>query len=1353
MKCVLTIIFLLCGVLRVSAQTLPTITTQPQNLALNPGDTGALTVAATSTGAVSYRWFKNGAAMADSSGITGTLTATLSFASALTTDSGNYYVVVSNSAGSVTSSTAALTVAIISAPVITSVNTLSSIPGNAVSFAIIATHQPTNFSALGLPAGLTINSSTGLISGTPLAVGSYAVTLSASNSIGTGTQLFTLNLTAIPVITSADSLLVQDSQPVNFTVTASSAPTVYKASGLPSGLSINAATGVITGNAPADGGYYTSQRTYVIELSATNSVGTGTQNLTLSVYKSKNGGKNGYAAQLLAPSPGASDLAVDSAGNVFFTDSINHTVNKIASDGSTSVFAGKSGQAGSLDGNTLTASFLSPSGISVDSNGTLFVADTGNHTIRKITKEGVVSTLAGSVGIAGSADGTASQARFFSPQGITVDTLGAIYVADTGNNTIRKISTVGAVSTLAGSAGLSGSTDGVGQSARFNTPIALALDADFNLYVTDRGNNRIRKIAPAGNTANHVSINSPNGIYVTKLGVIYCSTSDGIFLTNVNGATIKQWSALDSSYYHPPHNIILKRYGEATPDYSVMDFRFDNIDVSAPIAMAANLSGDLLWINSKPLSYTVEAFNSLNPSYVTTLAAGVVKASAYSPVAIASGIRNNEGVGYTVDATGTPLSYDWYWNYTPIGGTGNYGAVFLGTSKMLDASKIPFDYTPYYNNNYYRFGSPSSGCLTAIASNVGSLSIISTTVNAAAPLPLISTDLKPQSVVLGQTVVFSIVTNAAFPSALEYEWFFNGKSIGSTRQQSLTIPNTQPSDEGNYYVIVKYAPNAYSNTSGVGSVAFIPSKVTSSTAALTVIPPVAPVITTQPQAISLKVGASGTLSVTATGAPDPTYQWKKDGVAITGATSATYTLSSVATKDAGDYTVVVSNSAGSAISNSATLTVTSTVIPPAITTQPGSLTVISGAPASMSVVASGTAPLAYQWSLDGSTISGANSTTYTLPAAASRNAGSYTCVITNSAGSVTSTAAILTVNTAPAITAQPANQTVIAGSTTTLSVTATGNPAVTYQWRKDGVNLSGATSNALSLSNVTSANAGSYTCVITNTVGSITSNSATLTVNPSSALANLSVRTTMATGQTLIVGAVVRGGSKNVLIRAGGPALNQFGLVGMTDPNLEVYASGNALVAANNDWPATLKTTFASVGAFPFVDGSKDSALIQAFEGSFTALARGIGPGALLIEAYDTTGGTAARLINVSARNQVGTGGDVLIAGFVINGTGTKQLLIRGVGPGLGQFGVTGFLADPKIQVYDSKNAEVASNDNWTASLATTFSSVGAFNLPANSKDAALLVTLAAGASYTVIVSGADGGTGDGIVEIYEVAP
>lgn len=333
---------------------------------------------------------------------------------------------------------------------------------------------------------------------------------------------------------------------------------------------------------------------------------------------------------------------------------------------------------------------------------------------------------------------------------------------------------------------------------------------------------------------------------------------------------------------------------------------------------------------------------------------------------------------------------------------------------------------------------------------------------------------------------------------------------------------------------------------------------------------------------------------------------------------------------------------------------------------------------------------------------------------------------------------------------QPVSQIVTLGQSVTFTARAVGGPAATYQWRRDGQAIAGATATSFTIASVTNADLGTYTVAATNANGTTVSAPASLTLAAANALSNLSVRTTMSDGQTLIVGAVVSGGSKAILLRAAGPGLNQFGLTGMTDPRLELYAGG-AQIATNDDWPSNLSTITAAVGAFPFADGSKDAAMYRGIEGPFTVQAKGTGAGSILVEAYDATGGAAPRLINLSARNRVGTGDNILIAGFALSGTGTRGLLIRAVGPSLDQFGVTDTLVDPKLLVLSSAGVQLAQNDTWEPTLATLFGQLGAFALKSGSKDAALLITLPAGTTYTVQVSGADGGTGEALIEIYEV--
>src|SRR5207302_2006282 len=204
------------------------------------------------------------------------------------------------------------------------------------------------------------------------------------------------------------------------------------------------------------------------------------------------------------------------------------------------------------------------------------------------------------------------------------------------------------------------------------------------------------------------------------------------------------------------------------------------------------------------------------------------------------------------------------------------------------------------------------------------------------------------------------------------------------------------------------------------------------------------------------------------------------------------------------YRVVVSNSAGTAISDAATLTVNAAAVAPTITTQPGDQTVTAGQTASFAVAANGTAPLSYQWQKNGANISGATSASYTTPATTTGDSGStYRVVVSNTKGSATSNAATLSVSTArraqkltPTITTHPINQTVTAGQTATLAVTYTTPSRPSYQWQKNGANISGATSASYTTPATTTGDSGStYRVVVSNTKGSATSNAATLTVN------------------------------------------------------------------------------------------------------------------------------------------------------------------------------------------------------------------------------------------------------------------
>jgi hypothetical protein len=439
------------------------------------------------------------------------------------------------------------------------------------------------------------------------------------------------------------------------------------------------------------------------------------------------------------------------------------------------------------------------------------------------------------------------------------------------------------------------------------------------------------------------------------------------------------------------------------------------------------------------------------------------------------------------------------------------------------------------------------------------------------------------------------------------------------------------------------------------------------------------------------------------------------------------------------------------------------VAAPTITTQPAGLSVNAGGSATFSVVATGGGTLSYQWTKDGVNVSGATASTLTLPSVSASSAGDYRVVVTGSGGTVTSQAATLTVVTAqaPTIVTAPLTQTVVVGARLTLSVDATGTAPLSYQWRKAGSPIVGATNPSFTLPSVQVADAAAYAVAVTNAAGTVVSDAATISVIPAvaSAISNVSVRTSLAASQTLIVGFTMAGGAKPILVRAVGPGLAAFGVPAtMDDPRLALF-DGATSVASNEDWGggSSLAGSFASVGAFPLPAASRDAALVNSVSGGRTAQINGPGAGAVLVEAYDAGSGVSPRLTNVSARNRVGTGANVLIAGVTISGTAPKTLLIRGVGPTLSVFSVPGVLADPKLEIFNSNQVKIAENDTWSPSLEPVFLAVGAFALTPGSKDAALVISLPPGpngsAGYTIQLSGVASGTGEGLIEVYEVQP
>lgn len=333
-----------------------------------------------------------------------------------------------------------------------------------------------------------------------------------------------------------------------------------------------------------------------------------------------------------------------------------------------------------------------------------------------------------------------------------------------------------------------------------------------------------------------------------------------------------------------------------------------------------------------------------------------------------------------------------------------------------------------------------------------------------------------------------------------------------------------------------------------------------------------------------------------------------------------------------------------------------------------------------------------------------------------------------------------------------------------------GSSSATYQWFRNGVAISGATNSSLS---VTAKSSDYYYCNVT--MGTTTIQSHILssspfvvpTINKNAKAINISTRAMVRGGaENLIAGFVITGTSKKtVLIRAGGPALIPLGLTGaLADPFIKLYDSTQTVIASNDNWDYSKVNSVAnSVGAYSFAAGSKDAAILITLDpGLYTAEVSSAvegQTGIALVEVYeiDKTN-TDSHLSNISSRSKVVRDqGNSMIAGFIVEGSGKKTILIRGVGPALKRFGLDNAASDVLLSIHDSTGAEVFSNHGWTsgdaAAINNAIRATGAFPLQTGDMDSAVVVTLNPGA-YTAMVSTSGPSTstdGIGLVEVYEV--
>ena len=531
-------------------------------------------------------------------------------------------------------------------------------------------------------------------------------------------------------------------------------------------------------------------------------------------------------------------------------------------------------------------------------------------------------------------------------------------------------------------------------------------------------------------------------------------------------------------------------------------------------------------------------------------------------------------------------------------------------------------------------------------------------------------------------------------------------------------------------------------------------------------------------------GANIELSVTVAGTPPFQYVWTKDRIRQINQSSK-LTLANAQTGAAGTYAVTVTNPAGS-VTSEAVVKITSFTAVPIILAEPTNVTARAGFDATLTVNADGTSPLRFQWFKNGAPVGPlSESNALTLSSVQLSDAGSYSVTATNSAGSVTSNAATLTitavpVEVAPSFTTQPVGRAINAGSTVVFSSFAAGTPTPTYQWRQNGTIISGATLPNLVLSGAGPSAAGLYTCTATNSAGSATSNSATLSIAPAgtepSRLDGLSVLTTLATGEPFFTVATVIGGAgtvgiKPLLVRASGPTLASpsFGIPGtLPDPRLELFSPPTSL-ATNDNWgtPAVnvpgISAAIAARAIFPFfAANSRDAAVYNSGlpAGNYTVQVgdTGGGTGLVLAEIYDAGTGafsaTTPRLVSVAVLKAVPADGLVTL-GFNIGGTTAKTVLIRALGPTLGSlFNLPDAMPDPRVAVFAAgATTSFAVNDNWggDAQILTLNNLVTFPPTSAASRDAIMILTLNPG-GYTVEARPVAGSSGGSVLaEVYEL--
>ncbi len=970
-----------------------------------------------------------------------------------------------------------------------------------------------------------------------------------------------------------------------------------------------------------------------------------------------------------------------------------------------STLAGKASAYGFLDGTGGNARFDWPEGICLDSSGNLILADSFNCSVRRITPAGVVTTLSGFTGSGGGIDGSVAVAQFNHPTGVGADSFGNIYVADWLNSAVRMISTAGVVTTYGGYIGQFGHIDDYGTNARFERPTGIAVDSAGTVYVVDNTDNTVRRIgtnrlvttlAGSPNQGGSSDGIGPQALFSGPSAVVV-DTSGNLYVTDTLNDTIRRITPTGS----------VTTLAGSPGIAGFLDGQGTAAQFNKPMGIAIDGSGNL---------YVADTGNHILRRITPSGAVTTIAGSATRPI-------------QDVDGIGDSASLE-----APLGIAVSPQGVVYFTDSLAHTVRV-----------------------------------------ATAVVPLIGSSIGSQSVTIGQSATFTVQATGTAP--LSYQWSFNGTPIPGETGAKYTTHPLLLSDAGTYSATVTNGEGSTTASASL-TVTFQHNSVggfANWTASTELPTKTAYTAVAFDGSAFLTVGLDGTAFYSNDGlhwsaSPSnghPGQTWGElnsvaavpgrpnlvavgNGGAVVSFTSGTYAGTQIASPTTAILTGVTANSSTLVAVGYGGACITSNLGTSSWTAQN------TGTIQNLNAVAFGAGKFVAV-GLGGIIMTSPNGAAWT---AHSLEAG------TNLYGVAYGYEEFIVVGDGGAIYRSPDGVTWSGRSSPTSSI-------LVHVGYGDGtfvaVGLSGtvlvssdggdtwqapATGTAVRLDGIA---LGNDTFVSTGDSGI----DVTSVASPASRLMNLSARADVGTGSGVLIAGFVLGGSgtKQVLVRGIGPALSDFGVPQtLQSPLLTLDDFGGNALDTNTGWGggSTLIQAFNQVGAFALDTSSPDTAIVTPLgAGSYTAIlsssnaVTGVG----LAEIYDADGWPGpSRLINLSARASVGSGGGLVIGGFVIYGTTPETVLIRGIGPTLGQFGVTGALASPRLALYDVNNDVLETNSGWGggAALSQVFTQVNAFALPASSTDAAIVVTLPPGA-YTAELTGLNGSSGVALIEIYEV--